>query len=60
MMIIMKYKGDQNSQDYVSVVGKGVVFDSGGVNLKPGSAMDDMHLDKTGACSAISVFKYSV
>jgi leucyl aminopeptidase len=34
------------------LVGKGVTFDSGGLNIKSAaSMMDDMYLDKTGACA---------
>ena len=42
------------------MVGKGVVFDAGGVNLKIQGSMNDMHLDKGGACSVMSAFKYAV
>ena len=37
----------------VALVGKGVTFDSGGISLKPGAAMDEMKYDKSGACSAL-------
>jgi leucyl aminopeptidase len=33
----------------LALVGKGVTFDSGGLNLKPGSSMEDMKSDMTGA-----------
>ena len=31
----------------VSLIGKGVVFDTGGANLKPGPSMNHMEADKT-------------
>ena len=34
MMIIMSYKGDENNEKYISLIGKGVIFDAGGLNIK--------------------------
>ena len=39
----------------VTVVGKGVVFDSGGINLKPDSAMRLMRKDMGGAAAAMAL-----
>lgn len=36
------------------IVGKGITFDSGGYNLKPSSAMNEMHMDMSGGAAAIS------
>ena len=38
----------------VILVGKGVVFDTGGINLKPGTYMDDMKCDMAGAAMMAS------
>jgi leucyl aminopeptidase len=38
----------------LAMVGKGVTFDSGGISIKPSERMDDMKMDKTGACTVIS------
>jgi len=35
------------------LVGKGVTFDSGGISLKPGAAMDEMKFDMCGAASVL-------
>lgn len=35
------------------LIGKGIVFDSGGYDLKPGKSMSSMHFDKTGAILSI-------
>jgi leucyl aminopeptidase len=35
-------------------VGKGVTFDSGGISIKPADRMEEMKMDKTGACTVIS------
>jgi len=30
----MSYKGDKSSEKYISILGKGVIFDAGGLNIK--------------------------
>ena len=40
----------------VVLVGKGITFDSGGISLKPGEAMDEMKYDMCGAAGVISAF----
>lgn len=37
----------------VSLVGKGIIFDTGGTNLKPFSSMVDMHIDMGGSAVAV-------
>jgi leucyl aminopeptidase len=39
----------------VALVGKGITFDSGGISIKPGAAMDEMKFDKAGACTVLGV-----
>ena len=41
----------------VAVVGKGLTFDSGGLNIKPGDSMRTMKGDKSGACAALGIFR---
>jgi leucyl aminopeptidase len=38
----------------LAMVGKGVCFDSGGISIKPADRMEEMKMDKTGACTVIS------
>ena len=38
------------------IIGKGVTFDTGGVNIKPGSSMRNMKKDMGGSAIAISLF----
>ncbi len=40
---------------HVCLVGKGITFDSGGLNLKTVKGMRDMHTDKTGAATVLGV-----
>jgi leucyl aminopeptidase len=44
----------------IAVVGKGVTFDTGGVNLKPARYMYGMHTDMTGAAVALGILKVAV
>jgi len=51
-MIVMQYKGG-GQQSPIVLVGKGVTFDTGGISLKPGAAMDEMKFDMCGAASVL-------
>ncbi|MBL1142961.1 MAG: leucyl aminopeptidase [Proteobacteria bacterium] len=50
-LITLEYKGSKKSQKPIVLVGKGVTFDTGGISLKPGQAMDEMKYDMCGAAS---------
>ena len=39
----------------VALVGKGITFDAGGLNLKPGNSMDEMKSDMAGAATVVAV-----
>jgi len=51
-LIVMQYKGAGGDKPVV-LVGKGVTFDTGGISLKPGPAMDEMKYDMCGAAGVI-------
>ncbi|MFZ5390990.1 MAG: leucyl aminopeptidase [Patescibacteria group bacterium] len=53
--ITMEYWGTDKKQAPYVFVGKGVTFDSGGLNLKPSSGINDMHLDMLGAAAVIGL-----
>jgi leucyl aminopeptidase len=38
----------------LAMVGKGVTFDSGGISIKPADRMEEMKMDKTGACTVLA------
>jgi leucyl aminopeptidase len=44
----------------LAMVGKGVTFDSGGISIKPADRMEEMKMDKTGACTVISALATAV
>jgi leucyl aminopeptidase len=50
---VTEYQGGKKDQAPIVLVGKGVTFDSGGISLKPGAAMDEMKFDMCGAASVL-------
>ncbi|MCV6604810.1 MAG: leucyl aminopeptidase [Porticoccaceae bacterium] len=55
--VIVEYKGGKKSDKPVVLVGKGVTFDSGGISLKPGQAMDEMKYDMGGAATVFGTMQ---
>jgi leucyl aminopeptidase len=56
-MIVMRSgkEGQRDALDrHLAIVGKGVCFDSGGISIKPSARMEEMKMDKTGACTVIA------
>ena len=53
-LITLSYSNAGNSKPIV-LVGKGVTFDTGGISLKSGAAMDEMKYDMCGAASVMGV-----
>ena len=56
-MIVIR-SGEEGEKDALgrrlAIVGKGVCFDSGGISIKPADRMEEMKMDKTGACTVIA------
>lgn len=52
-LIVMEYKGAKAVSKPHVLVGKGVTFDTGGISLKGGAAMDEMKFDMCGAASVM-------
>lgn len=46
--------GSKSRHAPLALVGKGIVFDTGGTNLKPFKAMLDMHIDMSGSAVAVA------
>ena len=55
--IVLKYAGGKTREAPTVLVGKGVTFDSGGISLKPGAAMDEMKYDMCGAASVLGTMR---
>ncbi len=48
-VVVMRWDGGDRDAAPLALVGKGVVFDTGGISLKPGAGMEDMTMDMGGA-----------
>ncbi len=53
-LIILEYQGAAAGAAPVALVGKGVVFDAGGISLKPAEKMDEMKMDMAGGAAVIA------
>ena len=56
-MIVMRAGGEGDKDEagrHLALIGKGVCFDSGGISIKPADRMEEMKMDKTGACTVIA------
>jgi leucyl aminopeptidase len=56
-LVILTYKGNSKSRDKTAVVGKGITFDTGGLNLKSTSYIEDMRSDMSGAATVLGIVK---
>lgn len=48
-VVVMQWNGGRQGDAPFALVGKGVVFDTGGISLKPAAGMEDMTMDMGGA-----------
>ncbi len=48
-VVVMQWLGGEKDTAPLALVGKGVVFDTGGISLKPAVGMEDMTMDMGGA-----------
>ena len=55
-LIHLAYK-PANPKKIISLVGKGLTYDSGGLSLKPATSMVTMKMDKAGACAVLGMIK---
>ncbi len=57
-LIVMKYQGaTKKAAQPLVLVGKGITYDTGGLNVKPSGAMHDMHLDMSGGAAVIGAMQ---
>ena len=54
-LVIMNWPGADDDVAPLALVGKGVVFDTGGISLKPAGGMEDMTMDMGGAAVVAGV-----
>lgn len=55
-MVMMEYMPVKDQRPIV-LIGKGIIFDSGGYNLKPSRSMENMHEDMAGGAAVFGVFR---
>ncbi|MBI3027738.1 leucyl aminopeptidase [Candidatus Woesearchaeota archaeon] len=56
-LVVLEYDGAGKRQKPIAIVGKGITFDSGGLNLKPYPYILNMKDDKGGAAAAIHIIE---
>jgi leucyl aminopeptidase len=50
-LVVMQWNGGKAKDKPVAFIGKGVVFDTGGISIKPANSMEDMKGDMAGAAA---------
>ena len=58
-LIVLKYNNGGDAKPYV-LVGKGITFDTGGINLKVQGGIEEMKFDMCGAASVLGAFVSAV
>ena len=56
-VLVLEWKGGKSGVKPTALIGKGVVFDSGGLSLKSSSGMVDMSMDMAGAAVVAGVIR---
>lgn len=55
--VCMEYNGGEEGEAPIVLVGKGLVFDTGGICVKPAAGMDTMKMDMGGAAAVMGIMK---
>ncbi|CCW68308.1 unnamed protein product [Phytomonas sp. Hart1] len=56
-VMVLEYVGNKGVAHSTALVGKGVTFDCGGLNVKPFGSMEGMHMDMMGAGVVLATLK---
>jgi leucyl aminopeptidase len=56
-VVVMQWKGGKTGEAPLALVGKGVVFDTGGISIKPAGGMEEMTMDMGGAAVVAGVMR---
>ncbi|NBR91112.1 MAG: leucyl aminopeptidase, partial [Rhodobacteraceae bacterium] len=56
-VVVMQWNGGTKGEAPLALIGKGVVFDTGGISLKPAAGMEEMTMDMGGAGTVAGVMK---
>ena len=55
--IVLRYRGGQETDKGLALVGKGITFDTGGISIKPAAGMDEMKGDMGGAAAVLGAMQ---
>ena len=56
-LVVVQYAGGKRGEAPHVLLGKGITFDTGGINLKPTAGIDEMKFDMCGAASVLGTAK---
>jgi leucyl aminopeptidase len=56
-LVEIHYKNQNSHQKPIVLIGKGITFDSGGINIKPSEGMYEMKYDMSGAAAVLGTIK---
>ncbi|MDE1921224.1 MAG: leucyl aminopeptidase [Candidatus Omnitrophica bacterium] len=56
-LIIVRYDGAKKNEGYTAIIGKGMTFDTGGLNLKPTGSIETMKIDMAGAAAVCGLLR---
>ncbi|HFQ15955.1 MAG TPA: leucyl aminopeptidase, partial [Rhodobacteraceae bacterium] len=56
-VVVMEWNGGEKGTAPLALVGKGVVFDTGGISIKPAAGMEEMTMDMGGAGTVAGAMK---
>jgi leucyl aminopeptidase len=54
VLMVVEYNGNPSSQERTALIGKGVTYDTGGLNLKPTGSMESMRCDMAGGAAVLA------
>lgn len=56
-LVVLEYKCDDTNAPTVALVGKGILYDTGGLSLKPAQSMETMKEDMAGAAAVVNAMQ---
>ncbi len=59
-LMIVRYNGLPAKKEFVALIGKGITYDTGGLNLKPTGSMETMRCDMSGAAAVLGTLKNAI
>lgn len=57
VLIELRYLAGRKNARPIALAGKGITFDSGGIDIKPAANMENMKFDMSGAAAVLGIFR---